>query len=68
MKIFDKLFHHGKKKKRKHNLKKTSLRKKNFVPEDNFLLAENQPRKYKPRKYKVSKVFVQINAIKISYF
>lgn len=67
MKIFDKLFHHEKKKK-KHNLKKTSLRKKNFVSEDNFLLAGNQPRKYKLRRYKVSKIFVQINAIKISYF
>lgn len=56
MKIFDIFFHHGKKKKKKQNLKKISLRKKNFVLEDNFLLAGNQSRKYKPRRYKVSKI------------
>ncbi|XP_033176104.1 uncharacterized protein LOC117151526 [Bombus impatiens] len=42
MRIFSKLFHHGKKKKKRHDLKKSTQRRRNYVAQDNFLLAGNQ--------------------------
>ncbi|XP_076666859.1 zonula occludens-like protein polychaetoid isoform X1 [Andrena cerasifolii] len=51
MKIFDKLFHNGKRRKRRRDSKKNSVKKRVQIPHDNFLLAGNQTRRHK-RKYK----------------
>ncbi|XP_076284512.1 tight junction protein ZO-3-like isoform X1 [Lasioglossum baleicum] len=52
MKMFGKLFHSGKRKKKRRDSKRTSMKKRSTlpsVPHDNFLLAGNQPRKHKRR-------------------
>ncbi|XP_076382260.1 zonula occludens-like protein polychaetoid isoform X2 [Megalopta genalis] len=52
MKIFGKLFHSGKRKKKRRDSKRTSMKKRNSVPtvpHDTFLLAGNQPRRHKRR-------------------
>ncbi|XP_053984252.1 tight junction protein ZO-1 isoform X1 [Hylaeus volcanicus] len=50
MKIFGKLFHSGKRKKKGRVAKKDLLRKKSHVPHDSFLLAGSQSKRHRRRE------------------